>query len=284
MSKFLRLALIAIWFGASCCCALGAAPDRTIRFAMTPAFLHDQHTLLAQWHDYLEVRLNRPVEFVQRDRYRDTMDLLQQQKVDFAWICDYPYVMLKKELRLVAVALNEGKPTYRSYLIVPARDLKTQNVNDLKGGVFAYADPHSNTGYLVPRFEIKQSGLDPEKFFKRTFFTWSHRKAIDAVAKGLAQGAAVDSYVWDALSKVHPEVTAKTRIAWRSEEYGFPPVVAQNNVPDADFLLMQDVLMKMENDAQGRELLSRLKLTGFIAGSPKLYDRVAEMMRSFGER
>jgi hypothetical protein len=40
----------------------------------------------------------------------------------------------------------------------------------------------------------------------------------------------------------------------------------------------------MENDAQGRELLSRLKLTGFIAGSPKLYDRVAEMMRSFGER
>ena len=192
--------------------------------------------------------------------------------------------MLKKELRLVAVALNEGKPTYRSYLIVPARDLKTQNVNDLKGSVFAYADPHSNTGYLVPRFEIKQSGLDPEKFFKRTFFTWSHRKAIDAVAKGLAQGAAVDSYVWDALSKVHPEVTAKTRIAWRSEEYGFPPVVAQNNVPDADFLLMQDVLMKMENDAQGRELLSRLKLTGFSAGAPKLYDRVAEIMRLFGER
>jgi phosphonate transport system substrate-binding protein len=284
MRKRLSLLLAAIWMGALCFGAHSGTADRTIRFAMTPAFLHDQHALLAQWHDYLEARLNRPVEFVQRDRYRDTMDLLQQQKVDFAWICDYPYVMLKKELRLVAVALNEGKPTYRSYLIVPAHDVKTQNVNDLKGSVFVYADPHSNTGYLVPRFEIKQSGQNPEHFFKRTFFTWSHRKAIDAVAKGLAQGAAVDSYVWDALSKVRPEVTAKTRIAWRSEEYGFPPVVAQNNVPEADFLLMQDVLMKMQNDTQGRELLSRLKLTGFITGSPKLYDRVAEMMRSFGER
>ena len=188
MSKFLRLALIAIWFGASCCCALGAAPDRTIRFAMTPAFLHDQHTLLAQWHDYLEVRLNRPVEFVQRDRYRDTMDLLQQQKVDFAWICDYPYVMLKKELRLVAVALNEGKPTYRSYLIVPARDLKTQNVNDLKGGVFAYAAPHSNTGYLVPRFEIKQSGLDPEKFSSEHFLPGHTARRLTPLPKGWPRG------------------------------------------------------------------------------------------------
>ncbi len=284
MNRLFKLLLVASLLWASGFLAQASTDTRTIRFAMTPAFLHDQHALLAEWRDYLEARLNRPVEFIQRDRYRDTMDLLQQQKVEFAWICDYPYVMLKKELRVVAVALNEGKPTYRSYLIVPARDLKTRNVNDLKGTVFAYADPHSNTGYLVPRYEIKQSGQNPEGFFKRTFYTWSHRKAIDAVAIGLAQGAAVDSFVWDALSKVHPEITAKTRVAWQSEEYGFPPVVAQNNVPDADFRLMQDVLMNMKNDTHGRLLLARLKLTGFIAGSPKLYDSVAEMMRVFGER
>jgi len=284
MSRIFRVAIIAIYLFTSSLAALGGRESRTIRFAMTPAFLHDQHALLAEWRDYLEARTNRPVEFVQRDRYRDTMDLLQQQKVEFAWICDYPYVVLKKEVRLLAVALNDGKPTYRSYLIVPARDVQTHSVNDLKGSVFAYADPYSNTGYLVPRFEIKQSGQDPTSFFKRTFFTWSHRKAIDAVAVGLAQGASVDSYVWDALNKVRPDITAKTRVAWTSEEYGFPPLVAQSNVPDADFLLMQDVLMNMKNDTHGRLLLARLNLTGFIAGSPKLYDRVAEMMRLFGER
>ena len=113
MRKLLKLLLISTCLWAIACGAQAATKSPTIRFAMTPAFLHDQHALLAEWRDYLEVRLNRPVEFIQRDRYRDTMDLLQQQKVDFAWICDYPYVMLKKELRLVAVALNEGKPTYR---------------------------------------------------------------------------------------------------------------------------------------------------------------------------
>jgi phosphonate transport system substrate-binding protein len=275
--------LFAIWLGASSFCAQGGAELRSIRFAMTPAFLHDQHALLAEWRVYLETRLQRPVEFVQRDRYQETMDLLQQQKVDFAWICDYPYLVLKKDVRLMAVALNEGKPTYRSYLIVPAKDTRTHSIVDLKGRIFAYADVHSNTGYLSPRFEIKKSGADPARFFKRTFFTWSHRKAIDAVAAGLAQGASVDSYVWDVLNKVRPDITARTRIAWQSEAYGFPPIVAQRNLTDADFVQMQDALMGMKNDAQGRALLERLKLDGFIAGSPTLYDGVANMMRSFGE-
>ena len=62
--------------------------------------------------------------------------------------------------------------------------------------MFAYADPHSNTGYLVPRHEIRRNGGDPKTFFKRTFYTWSHRKLIDAVAAGLVQGGNVDSYVW----------------------------------------------------------------------------------------
>ena len=64
--------------------------------------------------------------------------------------------MLKKDVRLMSVAINGSSPTYRSYLIVPLRDQKTRSVNDLKGAVFAYADPYSNTGYLVPRYEIKR--------------------------------------------------------------------------------------------------------------------------------
>lgn len=283
MPGFIRFMLLAIGLALSSLGAQGSTQAPPIRFAMTPAFLHDQHALLAEWRVYLEERLKRPVEFVQRDRYRDTMDLLQQQKVEFAWICDYPYVMLRKEVRLLAVAMNEGKPTYRSYLIVPSRDTQTHSIVDLKGGIFAYADPYSNTGYLVPRFEIKRAGADPATFFKRTFFTWSHRKVIDAVAAGLVQGGNVDSYVWDVLNKVRPEVTAKTRIVWKSPEYGFPPVVASRGVAEADFALMQSVLMKMKDDAQGRALLARLRLDSFIAGSPRLYDGVAEMMRDFGE-
>jgi len=283
MSKLLRIFITIGWLLAMCLPSQGQTADQTIRIAMTPAFLHDQHAMLAEWRSYLQQHTKRPVEFIQRDRYRETIDLLQQQKVDFAWVCDYPYLVLKNDVKLLAVALHEGKPYYQAYLIVPASDTKTRSIVDLKGSIFAFADPYSNTGYLSPRFEVKRSGADPATFFKRTFFTWSHRKVIDAVASGVAQGASVDSYVWESLAKVRPDITAKTRIAWKSEPYGFPPMVAQRNVSAADFALMQGVLMDMQNNAQGLALLKRLNLDGFIKGSPKLYDGVAEMMRQFGE-
>lgn len=256
---------------------------RPIRVGMTPAFLHDQHAMLAEWKIYLEKQLERPVVFIQRDSYRETMDLIKQGNLDFAWICDYPYVALGETVRLLAVATYQQQPLYRSYLIVPSKDTQTKSILDLKGKVFAYADPHSNTGYVVPRHFLKKEKVDANTFFKKTFFTWSHSKAIRAVASGLAQGATVDSYVWDSLQKVDPKLVARTRIVWTSEPFGFPPIVADHEVSRADFDAFQNALFRMKDDPAGRALLDKLNLDGFVEGAPKLYDGVAEMMRNLGD-
>jgi phosphonate transport system substrate-binding protein len=250
---------------------------------MTPAFLHDQHSLLAEWRDFMAASLQRPVEFVQRDSYRETMDLLRLEKLDFAWICDYPYLHLKQEVRLLAVPLYQGQPHYRSYLIVRKSDTQVGSMADLAGSVFAYADPYSNTGYLAPRYEIRQLGRDPATFFRKTFFTLSHRKVVEAVASGLARGGAVDSYIWDTLAYVEPTLAARTRVVWRSPEYGFPPFVSHRSVSAGDFQLMQQHLLGMAKTGAGRRLLEQLHLDGFTTGSPALYDGVARMMRAFGE-
>ncbi len=262
-----------------------AAGGRTLRVGMTPAFLNDQHSLLADWRIYLQEKLSTPIEFVQRDSYRETMDLLHLGKLDFAWVCDYPYVYLGNLVRLLAVPLNQGRPYYRSYLIVGANDaLRRNGMKDLKGAVFAFADPYSNTGYLAPRFRIRELGEDPATFFRRTFFTWSHRKVIEAVAKGFAEGGAVDSFVWDTLDKIKPELTQGTRIVERSPEYGFPPFIAHRSVSAEDYASMQRVLLDMPKDPTGAQLLHRLNLDGFVVGDRHMYDSVAKMMRAFGEQ
>jgi phosphonate transport system substrate-binding protein len=254
-----------------------------VRVGMTPAFLHDQHSLLGEWREFMSASLQRPVEFIQRDSYRETMDLLRLEKLDFAWICDYPYLHLKQEVRLLAVPLYRGQPLYRSYLIVRKDNTQVGSMTDLAGSVFAYADPYSNTGYLAPRYEIRQLGRDPTTFFRKTFFTWSHRKVVEAVAGGLARGGAVDSYIWDTLAHVEPALAARTRVVSRSPEYGFPPFVSHRSVSTADFQLMQAHLLGMARTDAGRRLLEHLHLDGFTTGSPALYDGVAKMMRAFGE-
>lgn len=259
-----------------------AAPQK-IRFGLTPAFLHDQHALVESWRNYLESKVNAPIEIVLRDSYRETMDLLRLEKIDAAWICDYPFVHLGDLVRLLVVPTFQGRPYYRSYLIVPAKDAHTTSIAQLRDGVFAYADPYSNTGYLAPRYELRQLGFEPKSFFAKTFFTWSHRKAIEAVAYGLAQGAAVDSFIWETLKKQKPEIVGKTRIVSKSPEFGFPPLVVHRQFPSAMSATLGQALKGMSLEAAGRDLLARMNLDGFIDADPRLYDGVAKMMRAFGE-
>lgn len=256
---------------------------KALRVGMTPAFLHNQHGLLAEWRGYMEAKLSRPVELVQRDSYHETMDLLRLEQLDFSWICSYPYVYLRKQVRLVAVPLYREQPYYRAYLIVSAKHPHIQSLSQLRGKIFVYADPYSATGYLVPRYQLRKMGEDPAKFFARTFFTYSHNKLIEAVADGLAHGGSVDSYVWDSLDALKPEITRRTLLVSQSPEFGFPPFVARRGVAEEDFAAVQQMLVMMRYDQRGKELLQRLNLNGFILGHSNLYDRVAEMMRAFGE-
>ena len=257
--------------------ALGDSDVDPVRIGMTPVFLDDQVSFLGAWRDYLAQALGRPVEFVQRGSYRDVVALLMQGQLDFAWLCGYPFVRNLRSMKLLAVPRYRGRPLYQSYLIVPASDGESASLLDLRGKVFAYSDPDSNSGWLFPMHTLLRLRESPTTFFARTFFTWGHRKVVDAVAVGLAQGGAVDGYVWDTLALLHPELTARTRIVERSPLFGFPPFVARASIGAADFSAMQQVLLRMAEDSQGRGLLGRLNIDGFEAGTLALYDGVRAM-------
>jgi phosphonate transport system substrate-binding protein len=250
-----------------------------IRIGLTPVFLDDQAAFVNTWHGYIKRHLGRPIAFVQRGSYREVVEMLLEGKLDFAWLCGYPYVRNKAHLRLVAVPLYKSEPLYRSYLIVPSSDKKTRSLEDLRGKVFALSDPDSNSGYLYPEYLLAQQGEESFSFFAKTFFTWSHRKVIEAVAIGLAQGGAVDGYVWDTLSKSHPELTSQTRIVIESPPFGYPPFVAGTAASTQDIAAMQRMLLGMEQDKDGGLLLKALNLDGFVRGNEHLYDEIEQMSR-----
>lgn len=259
------------------------APSSPLRIGLTPVILDDQAAFLDAWCDDLAARLSRPIEFVQRGSYREIVELLDREKLDAAWLCGYPYVRNEQRLRLVAVPLHRGRPFYRSYLIVPAGDTRSRSLADLRGKVFAFSDPDSNSGHLYTRYSLARLQERPENFFARNFFTWSHRKVVEAVAVELAQGGAVDGYVWEALKRRHPELAARTRVVEQSPEFGFPPIVARVSLPQADYAALRGALLAMQADAAGRALLDQLDLTGFIAGSRGLFDGIARMARAVGD-
>lgn len=250
----------------------------TLDFGLTALILDDHLGVLGAWREYVERKLRRRVRFMQRGSYREIGELLIRG-IDFAWLGSVSYVRMKRQVRLVAVPLYKGKPSQRNYLIVPDTDAGTLSLLDLRGKVFAYADPDSSAGYVYTQYELLRLKERPVDFFAKTFFAWAHRKTIEAVAAGLANGAAVDGYLWETMQRVHPEITRRTRVVSRSAEFGFSPIVAHMDVPERDVEAMRQALLDMPNDPLGRQVLDRLNLDGFVAGESAWFDGVAEMVR-----
>ena len=255
-----------------------------LRIGTTAVILDDQLAFLNAWRAYLESKLGRAVTFVQRGSYREITQLIFSEQLDFAWVCGYPYARNKAFMRLLATPIYQGKPLYQSYLIVSQADQQTRTFADLQGRIFAYSDPDSNSGFLVPQFDMLREGLDPPALFRKSFFTYAHRKVVAAVATGVAQAGAVDGYVWETLARRFPQQTSRTRVARKSDEYGFPPLVARKSIEADQFSAMQATLVGMNKDAAGRALLQDLNLDGFVPGEERVFDGIARAMEFVAAR
>jgi len=252
-----------------------------IRFGLTAVIVTENLRFLDEWSEYLEQKMDRKVEFVLRKSYREVMDLLESGGIDFAWICGYPFVQAREPefLDLMVVPVYRGEPLYHSYIVVH-HDSPYQNFSDLKGEIFAFSDPDSNSGFLYPLSLLAEKSEKPETFFRQTFFTFNHAETIQAVAEQVANGGAVDSYIWDYLAIFRPDITKKTRIIDKSPVFGFPPIVSRLELDPPTVRLMQETLKNMKNDIDGKILLERLKLDGFGEFPDSLFNDIRAMANS----
>lgn len=249
-----------------------------MQLGLSAVIIGEQQGMIQRWRSYLEAHLHRPVQFVQRRTYQETMNLFRDGEIDAGWICGGPHVAYSSLQRLLAVGVWKGKPLYQSYLIVPAGDTATRSMADLRGKVFGYSDPQSHSGHNVPVAELLRLGENPERFFGKTIYTYSHRKLVEGVAAGLFNGARVDGYIYEEMRRYFPALVAQTRLVSKSEDFGFPPIVARSHLAKADFVALQTTLLNMQNDEEGRALLGLMGLDGFIKGDDHLFDGVAAVI------
>ena len=230
--------------------------------------------------DYIGNHLGREVQLIQRKTYGEINELFGKGEIDLAFVCSGPYATAKKKygFELLATPQVKGSHFYHSYLIVNKTSL-FQRLEDLRGRVFAFTDPESNTGKLVPTYWLKQMGERPEPFFGKIIYTYSHDNSILAVARGLVDGATVDGLIWEYYNQKDPTFTSKTRIIRKSEPYGIPPLVASKNSPHKLKESMRRLLFSMHGDPEGQQILSELMIDRFIEPKEEWYDSIRQMKR-----
>ncbi len=256
-------------------------PPTPLRIAVA-AMISPEETLGAYQAlmDYLAAKLHRPVEIKQRRTYQEVNDMLGAGKLDAAILCSGPYVHARRQygVELLAVPVINGSPTYRSYIIVPTAG-RAASLGDLGGKRFAYTDPLSTSGRLYPVYALLKAGRDPATFFARTFFTYSHDNSIEAVAEGVADGAAVDSLIYDYLKRTNPGLVSRTRVIQQSPPLGAQPVGVPRRGEPALQRALQAAFLGLDADPAARPILQKLGVDRFIVGDDRLYDGIRQMLR-----
>lgn len=229
--------------------------------------------------NYLSEKTGRPVELIQRRTYLEVNELIKNGEVDLAFVCTSAYLVGHAEfgMELLAAPQVGGQTTYRSYLIVPASS-PARHMADLKGKAFAFTDPISLTGRAYPISLVAGLGATPETFFTRTFFTYSHDEAIYAVANGLADGAGVDSLIYDYALARDPSLAQKVKIIHQSPPFGIPPVVVNPGLRPQVKAELQAILLEMTNDPAGQEALNAIGLEKFVQLDDSAYAEVRSLL------
>jgi len=228
--------------------------------------------------DYIEEKSGQKIDFVDRDDYAEINDMIKNGELEAAFVCSGPYVDGHKEfgMELLVAPQAYGETVYYSYIIA-AKNSAIKSFEDLRGKSFAFSDPLSNSGKLVPTYMLARMNETPDSFFSRYIFTYKHDKSIQAVAQGVVDGAAVDSLIWEYLNRTNPEYTSKTRVIRKSPPYAIPPVVVPKGLDPKVKERLKQIFLNANNDNEGRELLKKMMIDKFVVIDDSAYDSVREM-------
>jgi len=234
--------------------------------------------------DYLEDKLGYPVVLLQRKTYKEVNDLLQSGGADVAFVCSGGYVAGNESfgMELLALPVVRGETRYQSYIITRNREAKS--IMDLRGRSFAFTDPMSFSGRIAPVYMLTSHGVDSDRFFSRTFYTYSHDNAIRAVADGIADAAAVDSMIFDRAVEKEPELGKRVFIIDKSLQVGNPPVVVNPSIDAGLKQRIRDVLLKMHGDENGRKALKALSYDKFVMAEDLEYAELKNVWRTTKEK
>ncbi len=153
-----------------------------------------------------------------------------------------------------AVALEMNKESRAGYygIIIVKKGSGIKSMEQTKGKTFAFTDPNSTSGFLVPNIlfylDLKTK---PEEYFNKISFSGSHGASILAVKNGTVEVAATNNIDLDRMVEKGQASLDDFDVLWRSELIPGSPMAARKDLPESLKAAFAGALI-MFNGQQGR--------------------------------
>jgi phosphonate transport system substrate-binding protein len=237
---------------------------------------------------YLQRKTGIRVDVVQTEAYGPMVEAMCAGKVDAAGMGPFAYVIASNkgcaEILAVRGTQNGDPSTYKSVIATNGAS-GIKSLADLKARshelTFAFNDPASTSGHLVPRAELESIGIKPERDFKKVMFTTNHVVTALTVKAGKVDAAGMMARVIDILVAHGKLKQGELRVLWTSEPLPSEPIAVRPGLPADIKTKLQKAFFDLNKEDPA--LMAMLNATvmakdaRYVAGSDKLFDPIREI-------
>jgi phosphonate transport system substrate-binding protein len=228
--------------------------------------------------------LGVPIKAVTATDYRGTIEALKFKKADLGHLGPKAYVEASTNNYanvepIAQLRLANGSLGYRSCLLVHA-DSDIFSPEDTAGKTFAFNDPNSTSGYLVPStFFLTEMSIDPQKYFSKVIFSGSHEASILAVANKKVEVASTNLPDLQQLTREGKVSRGGLRVIWVSKLIPNDPIVVRKDLPASLKSAIQESLTTMS----ARDPEAFKEIGAWLGGFVKADDGKYQIVRDLNE-
>lgn len=267
------------------------SPKNPFKFYIVPA--QDVVTLQEQGKKlqaFLEKETGLSVIIELPVNYIAVVEAFGSKRADAAIINTFGYILANEKYGVQArlKLINRGRDEYYGQIIARADGPKT--IQELNGKKFAFVDPASTSGYLLPLRLFKQENIKLKEFM----FAGKHDTVVRAVYQRQVDAGATfytpaddDGTPKDArwiLRTEYPDVYEKIKILKLTGPIPNDPLTFRKDVPEAMKRKISDAMIKYIKTDEGKSvLLGMYHITDFKPASDKDYDVVRGYLKDIGQ-
>jgi phosphonate transport system substrate-binding protein len=233
---------------------------------------------------HLERDLHVKIKATTATDYRGSIEALKFKKADIGHLGPKSYVEASTNNYanvepIAQLQLANGSLGYRSCLIVHS-DSDIFGPEDMAGKTFAFNDPNSTSGYLVPSaFFMMEMGVDPQKHFSKVTFSGSHEASILAVAAKKVDVASTNLPDLQQLTRENKVPRGGLRVIWVSKLIPNDPIVVRKDLPPSLKQAVQESLLTM----RARNPEGFKEIGAWLGGFVKADDAKYQVIRDLNE-
>jgi phosphonate transport system substrate-binding protein len=186
--------------------------------------------------------------------YNATIEALRAGHVDVALLGPFSYVLATTvapvEAFAVTVTARSMQPSYKS-IIIAAKDGPINSIADLKGRTFAFVDPGSTSGFMVPAAAFINAGITPEKDFKQVMYSGGHDSTIVSVGAGKVDAGSVADRIYERGCAKGLADCNKLKVIWTSPAIPNDPLLYRKSLSEDMKKRIREAFFSIKNLAFG---------------------------------